>query len=59
MATHSSILAWRILWPEEPDVSFLAWRILWPEEPDGLLSRGCKELDRTGHLTLLLSLPLD
>ena len=43
MATHSSILA---------------WRMLWPEEPDGLLFRGCKELDRTGHLTLLLSLHL-
>ena len=32
MATHSSILA---------------WRIPWTEEPDGLQSRGRKELDMT------------
>ena len=32
MATHSSILA---------------WRILWTEEPGGLQSMGHKELDRT------------
>ena len=31
MATHSSILAWRIPWTEKP----------------GRLQRGCKELDRT------------
>ena len=41
MATHSSILSWR-----NP----------WMEEPDGLLSMGCKELDTTEQLTLLLSL---
>ena len=33
MATHSSILA---------------WRILWTEEPGGLQSIGHKELDMTG-----------
>ena len=32
MATHPSILAWRIPWPEEPGY---------------LQSRGCKELDMT------------
>ena len=32
MATHSS---------------FLAWRIPWTEEPGGLQSIGCKELDTT------------
>ena len=32
MATHSSILA---------------WRIPWMEESDGLQSRGCRELDTT------------
>ena len=32
MATHSSILA---------------WRIPWTEEPDGLQSMGMQELDRT------------
>ena len=32
MATHSSILA---------------WRIPWTEEPDGLQSMGCKESDTT------------
>ena len=32
MATHSSILA---------------WRIPWTEEPGGLQSMGCKELDTT------------
>ena len=32
MATHSSILA---------------WRIPWTEEPGGLQSTGCKELDTT------------
>ena len=25
MATHSSILAWRILWTEEPDVIYSPW----------------------------------
>ena len=37
MATHSSILA---------------WRIPWTEEPDGLQSWGRKELDTTEQLTL-------
>ena len=39
MATHSSILA---------------WRIPWTEEPDGLQSMGHKELDTTEQLTLSL-----
>ena len=34
MATHSGILA---------------WEILWTEEPGGLQSKGCKELDMTKH----------
>ena len=34
MATHSSILA---------------WKIPWTKEPDRLQSRGCKELDTTEH----------
>ena len=34
MATHSSILA---------------WNILWTEEPGGLQSMGCKESDMTEH----------
>ena len=39
MATHSSILA---------------WRILWTEEPDRLQSMGLQESDMTEQLTLLL-----
>ena len=39
MAVHSSILA---------------WRILWTEEPGGLQSMGCKESDTTEQQTLLL-----
>ena len=35
MATHSSVLA---------------WRILWTEEPGGLQSTGCKESDTTEQL---------
>ena len=38
MATHSSVLA---------------WRIPWTEEPGGLQSVGRKESDMTGQLTLL------
>ena len=37
MATHSSILAWRIRWTEEP------WK--------ATVHRGCKESDATGRLT--------
>ena len=40
MATHSSILA---------------WRIPWTEEPGRLQSMGLKELDMTERLTLSLS----
>ena len=40
MATHSSTLA---------------WRIPWTEEPGGLQSMGHKELDMTEQLTLSLS----
>ena len=36
MATHSSVLAWRISWTEEPDSLTCPW--------------GCKELDTTEHL---------
>ena len=36
MATHSSILAWRIPWTEEPE-GYSAW--------------GCKELDTSEQLT--------
>ena len=39
MASHSSILA---------------WRILWAEKPGGLHSKGCKESDMTESLTLSL-----
>ena len=39
MATHSSILA---------------WRIPWTEEPNGLQSMGHEELDMTEQLTLWL-----
>ena len=31
--------------------STLAWRIPWTEEPEGLQSMGCKELDMTVRLT--------
>ena len=37
MATHSSILAWRIWWTEEPGVLYNPW--------------GCKESDTTEQLT--------
>ena len=38
MASHSSILA---------------WKILWTEEPDGLQSMLCKELDMTERLSTI------
>ena len=41
MATHFSILTWRIPWIEEPDGLFSPW--------------GHKELDTTERLTLSLS----
>ena len=31
--------------------SILAWKVSWTEEPDGLLSMGRKELDMTEHST--------
>ena len=37
MATHSSILA---------------WRVLWTEEPDGLLSMGLQSRTRLKHLSM-------
>ena len=40
MATHSSVLA---------------WRILWTEEPGGLLAHEVAESDTTERLTLSLS----
>ena len=40
MATHSSILAWRIPWTEEPG-EYSLW--------------GCRELDTTDKLTLSVS----
>ena len=40
MAIHSSILAWRIPWTEEPGRLHSPW--------------GCKQLDMTGQLTLSL-----
>ena len=40
VATHSSILAWRIQWTEEPGRLHSPW--------------GCKQLDMTGRLTLSL-----
>ena len=43
IATHSSILA---------------WRISWTEEPGGLQFMGSKELDMTEQQTLSLSRPL-
>ena len=41
-ATHSSILAWRILWTEEPGRLYSPW--------------GCKELNTTERLSLSLTL---
>ena len=38
MVTHSSILAWRIPWMEEPDGLYSSW--------------GCKESDTTEQLIL-------
>ena len=32
--------------------SILAWRIPWTKKPGGLHPCGCKELDKTGGLTL-------
>ena len=43
MATHSSILA---------------WQILWTEEPEGLQSMGHKELDMTEHTCRVTTLGL-
>ena len=39
--------------------SILAWRIPWKEEPDGYSSRGHKELDTTERLTLCLYVMCD
>ena len=39
--------------------SILAWRIPWTEEPDGYSSRGHKELDTTERLTLCLYVMCD
>ena len=47
MATHSSILAWKIPWTEEVCSSILAWKIPWTEEPGRLQPWHCKELDTT------------
>ena len=41
MATHSSILAWRITWTEEPGRLYSPW--------------GCQESDKTEPLTLSLN----
>ena len=38
--------------------SILAWRIPWPEEPGGLLSLGCKETDTTEWLILELAVEI-
>ena len=45
MATHSSILTWKILWATH--FSILAWRISWTREPGKLQSMGSQELDMT------------
>ena len=37
--------------------SILAWKIPWTEEPGGLQSKGCKESDMTERLTLSLFMP--
>ena len=42
MATHTSILAWRIPWTEEPGRVYNPW--------------GCKELDTTEQLSLIYSI---
>ena len=43
----------------ETDSSILAWRITWPEEPGGLHSPwGHKELDTSERLTLCISVPV-
>ena len=44
MATHSSVLA---------------WRIPWTEGPGGYSPRGCKELDVTQRLSTRVHLALD
>ena len=44
IATHSSILA---------------WRIPWTEEPDGLQPMGSQESDKIEQLTLSLSIQID
>ena len=46
MATHSSILAWRIPWTEATHSSILAWRIPWTEEPGGIPSIGSQRITR-------------
>ena len=50
MATHSSVLAWRITGMGKPgglpSMGLLAWQIPWTEEPGGLQSMG---LLRDGH----------
>ena len=56
MATHSSTLAWKIPWREEPGglqsmgsqrvghSSTPAWKIPWTEEPGGLQSMGSQRV---------------
>ena len=52
MATHSSILAWRIPWTEEPIRLQVPVRL---QLLSGYLSGVVKESDRTEQLTLLLA----
>ena len=40
-----------------PHSSTLAWKISWAEEPGGLQSMGCKESDTTERLHFHFSLP--
>ena len=39
-----------------PHSSILAWKIIWTEEPDGLQSMCCKELDVTERLSTIKKL---
>ena len=69
MATHSSILAWRIPWTQEPGglqflgsqnqtvathSSTLAWRIPWTQEPGRLQSMGSQGVGHNWATSLSL-----
>ena len=53
MATHSSILAWKIPWTEEVCSNILAWKIPWQRSLAGYSPWDCKKSDKIEHTHML------